>query len=333
MNCFETVWDLIKAIPEIDLDDFTLDQVVNTDYVFPKGGQIMRHMKTPQGKKEMAMMQARNIDYPLEGMDLPKYQPKNAWNLHEELRPLLGGSAVRGKRWDFLSAPGKMINRTFSLPTHMCNVGGELREVSGSVCEHCYAHGSNYNYNAVQQKLLRNYNALTSSDPVEWASAVAGAIPGETTRFPMFRFHDSGDLHSASHASMIADISSNNPDVMNWLPTREWEMIADLVRARGGDLPPNFVPRISLPMVNQTLDNDENERRGVDLLPQELIDLIQDNPQVDYSTVITKPEYRSSRSSVLCPASNPIVGGNTCADNKCSACYNPKVKATEYFKH
>lgn len=330
MSLFESAWLLMKAI---DLDDFTLDEVVNEDYVFPRGTHIWNYLQSPRGQKEMNAMRARRIDYDLEGMDLPDFQPSNPFKIREELRELLGGSAVQGRKWDVFSSPNKMINRTFSLPTHMCNVGGQLREVPGSVCHNCYAHRHTYSYNSTAQKLNRNFDRLTSQDPVEWASAMAGLIPQETMNWPMFRFHDSGDIHSPQHASMIADIAAKNPKDLFWTPTREWEAIADLIEARSGVLPSNFVPRISLPMINQTLDNEENERRGVDLLDQRIIDLIQDNPQVDYSTVITRPEYKSARSSVLCPASNPIISGKTCIDNECSACYNPKVKSTDYFKH
>lgn len=330
MQAFELSWALLKAI---DRDDFDINDILSNE-VFPKGrGHIMRYLETPKGKREMNQLRGRRIDYPLEGMDLPRFEYKNQWRPNEELQRIFGGSPTDVKDWDFLSKPGKMINRTFSLPTHMCRIGGKLREVPGSVCENCYAHGKNYNYNAVQQRLLRNYDALTGGDPVDWASAFASKIiPKETGNFPMFRFHDSGDLHSASHASMIADIAAGNPNVLHWVPTREWKMIEQLVNARD-ELPSNFVPRISLPMVNQTLDNEENERRGVDLLDERIIDLIQDNPQVDYSTVIDRPEYRSSNSSVLCGVESGKPGRNTCQDLRCDACYRPEVKATDYIIH
>ncbi len=330
MNIFQEAWMLMKAI---DPNDFDIGDILS-DEVFPKGrGHIMRYLETPKGKREMNRIRARRIDYPLEGMDLPDFQFKDKWRPEEEFQRIFGGSPAQVKNWDFLSKPGKMINRTFSLPTHMCRIGGQLREVPGSVCHNCYAHGKNYNYNAVQQRLLRNYNALTGGDPMEWASAFASKIiPKETPHFPMFRFHDSGDLHSASHASMIADIASQNPDVLHWIPTREWKMIEQLVNARN-ELPANFVPRISLPMVNQTIDNEENERRGVPLLDEKIISLIEDNPQVDYSTVIDRPEYKSSKASVLCGVESGVEGRKKCQDLRCDACYQPNVKAIDYSKH
>jgi hypothetical protein len=337
MQAFETVWDLIKASFDIDLDDFNLDDVVRVDSPFPKGTQIMEYMKTPKGIKEAGKMgaRARRIDYPLEGMELPDFRPKDPYNMQSELRDIFGGSAVKGNKWTQFSSPSKMINRTFSLPTHTCGIGGYLRGKEGSVCEACYAHNrGHYRYNGVQQKLLRNLDRLTTSDPVQWASAFSGAIPNETRNFPVFRYHDSGDLLSAQHASMIADITAKNPDVMSWVPTREWKMIDELVRARGGDMPSNFVPRISLPMVNQTLDNDENERRGVEPLDQRIIDLIQDNEGVKHSEVITEPKYATRHSqmkSTVCPVTRSKK--DSCQNRRCSACYMPNVDLTSYIKH
>jgi len=337
MQAFQTVWDLVKASFDLDLDDFDLFDAVNVDSPFPKGTQLMEYMKTPKGIKEAGKMgaRARRIDYPLEGMELPDFRPKDPYNMQSELRDIFGGSAVKGNNWTQFSAPSKMINRTFSLPTHTCGIGGYLRGKEGSVCEACYAHNrGNYRYNAVQQKLLRNLDRLTTNDPVQWASAFAGAIPSETKNFPVFRYHDSGDLLSAQHASMIADITAKNPDVMSWVPTREWKMIDELVRARGGDMPSNFVPRISLPMVNQTLDNDENERRGVEPLDQRIIDLIQDNEGVKHSEVITEPKYATRHSqmkSTVCPVTRSKK--DSCQNRRCSACYMPNVDLTSYIKH
>ena len=337
MQAFETVWDLIKASFDIDLDDFDLYDAVNVDSPFPKGTHLMEYMKTPKGIKEAGQMgaKARRIDYPLEGMELPDFKPKDPYNMQNELRDIFGGSAVKGNKWTQFSSPAKMINRTFSLPTHTCGIGGYLRGVEDSVCEGCYAHNrGNYRFNAVQQKLLRNQDRLTTSDPEQWASAMAGSIPQETANFPVFRFHDSGDIQSTQHASMLADIAAKNPDVMNWIPTREWKMIDELSRARGGDLPSNFVPRISLPMVNQTLDNDENERRGVDTLDQRIIDLIQDNESVKHSTVITDPKYANRNSemkSTVCPVTP--AKKDSCQNRRCKACYMPDIDLTEYKKH
>lgn len=170
----------------------------------------------------------------------------------------------------------------------------------------------------------------------------AADLPKETTNFPVFRPHDSGELDSAEHFAMYADIAAKNPDVIIWIPTREWEMVRDVFNARGEDMPTNLVPRISLPYIDQTIDNDENERRGVPLLDQGIIDLLEEwgprgrkgKPVIDYSTVISRPEYKSSKSAFVCPAGNKkIKGKNTCASNQCTACFNPRVRAIDYPKH
>lgn len=336
-ECFQTVWDLMKAI---DYDDFTIDDILGDESfgnVKGKRSVIYDYLTSPEGKKEIDKIKARRIDYDLEGGDLFDYKPKTMWDRTKELQDIFGGSPPDVKDWQVLSAPGKMINRTFSLPTHICERGGILRNIPKSVCRDCYAHRrrSNYATNPTQQKLMRNLDRLTTTDPTLWASAMAYLIRPETMNFPVWRWHDSGENINAPHVSMIADIADKTPDILHWLPTREWEMVKDVFDARSGSLPKNLAPRISLPMINQTLDNEINEQRGVDLLDQDLIDFIMENPQIDYSEVITKPEYATPKSEKFryCPASNKLMVGNKCLDHKCMACFNPKIKGTGFYLH
>ena len=348
MNIFQEAWMLMKAI---DLNDFNMDDILG-DVSFgnqkkPYHDVIYRYLtENPHGMRELDKIKARRIDYDLEGVDLPDYQPQTMWSREDEAKQMFGGSPLDVKDWQFLSSPGKMINRTFSLPTHICMTGGVLREKLGTVCTDCYAHNPNskYAFNPAQQKLMRNLDAITTNDAVEWATQFADVVPKETANYPVFRFHDSGEWLSPEHISMYVDIAKKNPKTLFWIPTREWEMLKKVFDARGYDIPNNFVPRVSLPYVNQTLDNEENERRGVPLLDEKLVDLLEEfkperqkqdpnRPIIDYSTVIDRPEYKSSKSSLLCPSSNPVTQSGKCLDNQCMACHLPKVRTIDYFKH
>ena len=165
MNIFEEAWLIAKAInyEHFDMSDILGDESFGVQKD-PYYDVISQYLRTPKGKKELQEIKDLKIDYDLEGGDLEDYRPQSMWTREQEFRDVMGGSPGDVKDWQYLSKPGKMINRTFSLPTHMCMRGGQLREVEGSVCEGCYAHdGVTYISNPVQQKLMRNFNALKTS--------------------------------------------------------------------------------------------------------------------------------------------------------------------------
>jgi hypothetical protein len=63
-----------------------------------------------------------------------------------------------------------------------------------------------------------------------------------------FRWHDSGDLQSVTHLSMLVAVAESVPGVEFWLPTREVTIVREYLR-QGGTLPANFTVRLSLPRV------------------------------------------------------------------------------------
>jgi len=92
---------------------------------------------------------------------------------------------------------------------------------------------------------------------------------------------------------------------------------------------------VSLPFINQTLDNDLNVERGVPKISQKFIDLVDRYPQLQYSNVIDNKEYMSPQSTCLASV-NP---GSSCVDHQCSDCFDPNVVRNEngvkvgYYKH
>ena len=62
-----------------------------------------------------------------------------------------------------ISKPSKMPGPSYNLTTKVCNVGGILRNVKGSVCEGCYADGrGRYAFDSVYNAGMRRQVAVAS---------------------------------------------------------------------------------------------------------------------------------------------------------------------------
>lgn len=338
MNLFAKAWDLL--IKELDPDNFTFDELLTREPFESRKGttrNVLNYLLEDPDKR-FQRLRAKKIDADLDmtARDIAPFVPKSQWTAEEEMRDAMGGG---------FSNPGKMINRTYSLPTHMCKVGGRLREVPGSVCYNCYAHPINekgkgnraftYATNAVQRHLLRNYNALKTR-PEQWASALATGIPveagvGNPLLMPDFRWHDAGDIDSPQHLAMMLALAEKHPGIYNWIPTREWDDVGKVMDARG-ELPPNVALRLSIPHINQTIDNDINEERGVELMPQKHLDMLDEFPQLLTTGVVSDPKFARSRDDICLVSGTKKTGKRfkTCQDARCYACYDPKVPHTDY---
>ena len=341
MNLFAKAWDLL--IKELDPDNFTFDELLTREKFASKKGtnrNVLDYLLNDPDKR-FQRLRAKKIDADLDmtARDIAPFEPKSKWTAQEEMRDAIGGG---------FSAPGKMLNRTYSLPTHMCKVGGRLREVPGSVCHNCYAHPSTvpgeggkaftYAGNAAQRHLLRNYNALKTR-PEQWASALAAGIPAEAgvgnpLMMPDFRWHDAGDIDSPQHLAMMLALGEKHPGIFNWIPTREWDDVGKVMNARG-ELPPNVALRLSIPHIDQTLDNDINEERGVELMPQKHLDMLDEFPQLLTTGVVSDPKFALSRDDICLVSGTPKTGKRfkTCQDAQCYACYDPKVRNRDFVQH
>lgn len=144
-----------------------------------------------------------------------------------------------------LSAPSKMPCPSFSISAMLCKTGGKLAGIIGSVCAKCYARKGRYMFANVQAALARRMTVLARAlaDDTFRAEFIA-AMSFLIRRYPVFRWHDSGDLQSAAHFKLICDIARATPDTMHWLPTKE-------PRFAKGDAPANLIVRVSAPHVDQ----------------------------------------------------------------------------------
>ena len=90
------------------------------------------------------------------------------------------------------SKPSKMPCNSWSIPAKDCKVGAKLVQVSGSVCNDCYALSGFYRMGNVKSCLEKRLQSL--SDP-RWEEAMTVAISGSEGS-GYFRWFDSGDIQS-----------------------------------------------------------------------------------------------------------------------------------------
>lgn len=208
-----------------------------------------------------------------------------------------------------LSSPSKMPCHSYSIPAKRCITGSKLRDVAGSTCSKCYACKGNYVFPNVQDALETRYQSL---DHPQWVEAMTVLVKSTTKKVAYFRWHDSGDLQSVQHLANIVAVAEATPDVKHWLPTREYKIVADYMKA-GGVIPANLTVRLSAHMVNAAV------------------------PAYGLPTSTVHAETQSGPFKVLtavptgthsCPSRNQ---GNKCGD--CRACWDPSVANVSYHIH
>lgn len=195
------------------------------------------------------------------------------------------------------SKPSKMPCHSWSIPAKDCKTGSKLVQVSGSICEDCYALSGFYRMGNVKSCLEKRLQSL--SDP-NWEEAMTIAISGsEGSGF--FRWFDSGDIQSLAHLKQIAQIAKNLPSIKFWLPTKEYGIVQDFLKEN--ELPENLTIRLSAYMIDGPAPVALASRLGLVT-----------------STVATK--------DFSCPANSQ---GNKCLS--CRACWDKGVSNVAYKHH
>lgn len=184
---------------------------------------------------------------------------------------------------------------TYGLPARACHVGSRLRTVPGSVCSKCYGCAGRYIMPCVRKAQERRLQCL---DDMDWAFAMAWLI--NHTGSPWFRWHDSGDIQSITHLGKIFQVCDLTPNVMHWLPTKEYGMLSLLDPE---DVPPNLCIRLSLPMIDQHYP--EYSRAGECLC-------------------------RTVTSQGTCPA---ILAHDSCESVNCRKCWDRACPTVDYKLH
>lgn len=196
-----------------------------------------------------------------------------------------------------LSKPSKMPCHGYSIPASRCKIGQKMRNVAGSICSKCYALKGRYVFPAVQAALELRFQSL--SNPL-WVEAISFLI-GKQEKSGFFRWHDSGDIQDTKHLHKIVQVAENLPHIQFWLPTREYNIVADYLKTLGG-FPANLTVRLS----SLYFDGDVTDRQ---------------NP-------FGLPTSGASKAGFNCPSSKQ---GNKCLD--CRACWSKSVANITYKQH
>jgi len=157
-----------------------------------------------------------------------------------------------------LSAPSKMPWHSWSTSALDCKTGSKLRKVEGSTCSKCYACKGNYTFPVVKQAHARKLEAINDPRFVEafvlvlttlyLKSSKTYNLDGKPVKENRFRWHDSGDIQSVEHLSMINEIARQTPFLNHWLPTREYGMVNSFLR-KGNTFSGNLTVRMSAIMM------------------------------------------------------------------------------------
>lgn len=208
-----------------------------------------------------------------------------------------------------LSSPGKMPCHSYGLPAAECGVGSKLRESSSdakpTVCGSCYALKGQYTFSNVQDAQYRRLASL--SDP-RWTDAMTCLIGWHSRSSRVFRWHDSGDLQSVAHLSLIVEVADRLPWVTFWIPTRESRVLRVWIREHGA-FPANLTVRQSCALVGHFPD------------PSRALD----------GRVFSAVAFKGQEIPVdawACPAYSQ---GGECRD--CRACWSPDVPVVVYPLH
>ena len=224
-----------------------------------------------------------------------------------------------------LGKPSKMPGYSYGLDARKCHRGSVMHLVPGSICYGCYALTDFYlTWRAADRGRERREAGL---EHPRWVDSMVRQIDhycvGESS---YFRWHDSGDLHSVEHLSRIVEVCERTPQVKHWLPTREYEMVAEHRRRRGA-FPANLTVRLSALMIDaeppRALPGLEVPE-GAIVIPPELWDL-------PTSTVHTPgaPNPVEGRWSVECRAAEERA--NKCGP--CRSCWSPRAANISYPEH
>jgi hypothetical protein len=178
-----------------------------------------------------------------------------------------------------LSSPGKMPCHSYGIPAAECNVGSKLRAASTkerpTVCGSCYAFKGNYvwaNVQAAQYRRLATVREALQHESAReaWVSAMVASVGWHSRDSRVFRWHDSGDIQSVDHLSLICDVADRLPWVTFWIPTRERGIVREWCAANGA-LPANLTVRESaaligfFPRLSETHAHSAVARKGQDL--------------------------------------------------------------------
>ena len=142
---------------------------------------------------------------------------------------------------------GKMVGinsiSTAVLANEFCK---KQRAIAGSICSHCYAESMSRMYGLLNEKLLRNTEALTSSILAE------DELP-DTTGCDIFRFESFGDINNETQLINYLNIVKKNPGTRFTLYTKRYALVGEYFSRVSVEVPTNFTLVLSSLMVNHKI--------------------------------------------------------------------------------
>ena len=149
------------------------------------------------------------------------------------------------RRIGTLSDPSKMPCYGHSTPAEDCITGSKLAKLEGTICSICYANKGRYRFPNVQKALKKRKRAIKLKG---WVSMMTDLIRFKE-KSGFFRWKDSGDVGSVDELKKIAQIARNLPDIVFWLPTREYAFVRQYMEQYGA-FPDNLTVRLSAYMID-----------------------------------------------------------------------------------
>tara|TARA_B100001287_G_C22606396_1_gene492940 strand:+ start:290 stop:946 length:657 start_codon:yes stop_codon:yes gene_type:complete len=200
-----------------------------------------------------------------------------------------------------LSATSKMPCYSFNLSALHCKVGSKLAKIKNSVCYGCYALKGNYARYKLPQKMVDKTKQI--AHPL-WVNAMVYLLNNQGNKKDKnyFRWHDSGDIQDIEHLKKIVQVCKLTPQIMHWIPTREYSIVKKYM-SKYGAFPDNLVVRLSAHMV-------DSKPPQINNLPTSSVNKDQDFIGVQCQS------YKNN---------------NECGD--CRLCWMPNVKNISYKYH
>lgn len=214
-----------------------------------------------------------------------------------------------------LGHPSKMPGFSYGISAQNCQTGSKLRKIPGSVCSQCYALTKWYkSWIPLLVGHARRWQGLKHP---RWVDAMVTMINRKCVdENTWFRWHDAGDLQGVWHLENIVEVCRRTPTVRHWLPTREYDFVAEFL-ATGQSIPDNLVVRLSAHMI----DSEPAVPETLKHLPTSTVSSV--------SSYLSSVDIVDGKGSVECRAVE--ARDNRCGD--CRACWSPRVTSVNYPQH
>ena len=249
-------------------------------------------------------------------LDNPKYPVYDNGQLHISIS-FRNGKLGNIPQFNTLSGdePLRLINGRY-----LTNIKGTCGECCSDCKDSCYAiRISMLHHNTIIPAWSRN-TVILRNDPDKVKREISEYCRKNIVKY--FRFHTSGELENAEHLNLYCDICRENDDVIFYIYTKRFDLLADYFVVKKNPLPDNFI--INLSEWNGNIEKFISARPD----SKEIRDFF------DKLNIFAYDEGRSEYSYMIhCPAIDKTghETGVTCA--QCRRCMKKESHVTAVFAH